>query len=109
MQRRWQSSTEGLSRLQRDMLRAIYTQAVGYMHTISYSEPAPFVRWQPGQWFGKSDAERAATSRALRHLEDRGLVERKRNMHAGRSYRTELCRLTGAGLVLAKRLNLDGC
>lgn len=62
---------------------------------LSKLEPAGAVRWKPRAW---RDSGRAAWSKALRRLEQRGLITRLgpdgRKRASGRTYAV---RLTGAG------------
>ena len=62
------------------------------------------VEWYPSRWLdGSTPADRAVVSRALRRLEQRGLVERK-NQRTGKPGRTTNVRLTDRGREIAKRL-----
>jgi hypothetical protein len=62
------------------------------------------VEWYPRQWLERwTPADRAVFSRALRRLEQRGLVERK-NARTVESTCTTHVRLTERGREVAKRL-----
>lgn len=63
------------------------------------------VLWKPAQWFGEqTDSERAALSRALKKLEERGLIVRKSSKQKGVPKRTAYVELTDTGHRAVKML-----
>lgn len=90
------SRTTKLSQLQTKILLKLLEVAKGYRN------PVP---WTPAAWFGEqSDSDRAAISRALKKLEERGLVVRKSLHHKGQPKRTANLELTDLGWRSAKLL-----
>ena len=101
-----------LSQLQKVLLEAVWDETCRLETTLEARGEQGLlarvrywgVEWYPSRWLDDSmPADRAVVSRALRRLEQRGLVERK-NQRTGKSGRTTNVRLTNWGLEIAKRL-----
>jgi hypothetical protein len=87
-----------LSELQRVILRHIWSE------TLEQGLLSVAIPWAPSAWLGPwTRADAAASSRALRRLERRGLVERLPARPAG-AHRTTHVRLTDRGRAVAEQL-----
>ena len=98
--KRVKSGSARLSQLQKKILLKLLEATKGHRNN-----PVP---WTPAAWFGEqSDSDRAATSRALKRLEERGLVVRTSLEHKRLPKRTALIELTDLGYRLAKTVNKE--
>jgi DnaB-like helicase N terminal domain len=115
LQRLRRASRPGLSRLQKDILRDVWEETVrvervletkgmtGLLARVQYWG----IEWYPSRGHDRwTPTDRAVVSRALRRLEQRGLVERK-NECTGQPGRTTNVRLTERGREIAKQLTFS--
>ncbi len=98
---------KGLSSVQRDVLAYLWEETQRYeAHSDHFHREARVwgVRWRPNRiYLDLTPSNRAAISRSIRRMEERGLLYRLNHCTEGR--RTTCVRLTPDGRHIAKRLS----